>query len=548
MSSAALTPTGSILVAPTNATYYQLHISLTNGAGVPVSIPLSSAAPQAITEAGEILAADIGSNWANAALATYAYPVYDAAINGGTSPAYLEFKVIPATSGITNSPNSWGGLPLAPDGSLGYILVSLTTQDVPVPDFGTDGPTYVEQLMTAAGTSSIKAFRYGDGFWAAEDGNGNLLATVGTSPYPLPTQLPGLDGTLAMGDITNNALLYDTGAGLLSTNTDYYDTYQEFKQDYISGPVYTYLRARQAETALYRWNEESNIAPTAVYVTVGAPTQILPSASIIGFDIENTAVASGQLSGSAGMTIVGLQPGGTILHVLLSNSTSAFYTLIVNANQPTIRPQALGGWGPFVYNWAGNCNNQPKYDQFQFGDCLVGCGPCAWAMLYGWWDITSNPNCGLIETCPTAPTYVNDAAVMACMKAVNAYVLTFCAKDNLGATLPSTEAYGANWGSKNKGRTVNEVWEWCVPYAKTGPAITAYKAIVNDKHPAIIGIGFLRHYPLAFGYASRVYTFLGVQTDVSAFFFVNQGWGGDPCKGDWVNSDSVWFGNQTSIQ
>ena len=39
------------------------------------------------------------------------------------------------------------------------------------------------------------------------------------------------------------------------------------------------------------------------------------------------------------------------------------------------------------YYWAaGGGSDQPDYYQFQYGNCQVGCGPVAWAMLFCWGD------------------------------------------------------------------------------------------------------------------------------------------------------------------
>ena len=42
------------------------------------------------------------------------------------------------------------------------------------------------------------------------------------------------------------------------------------------------------------------------------------------------------------------------------------------------------GWN---YYWAaGGGAAQPRYNQFDYNGCAVGCGPVAWAMLFGWAD------------------------------------------------------------------------------------------------------------------------------------------------------------------
>jgi hypothetical protein len=67
--------------------------------------------------------------------------------------------------------------------------------------------------------------------------------------------------------------------------------------------------------------------------------------------------------------------------------------------------------------------------------------------------------------------------------------------------------------------------------------------IVDQARPAIIGTGFLQHYPLAYGYQFRyrLYTFNGQVQNVQFVrqFHVNNGWRGALGDG-WVGS-STWF-------
>ena len=76
----------------------------------------------------------------------------------------------------------------------------------------------------------------------------------------------------------------------------------------------------------------------------------------------------------------------------------------------------------------------------------------------------------------------------------------------------------------------------------------AIASIVNRHTPAIIGTGWLSHYPLAFGYATqqrtvrKCFIFCWDETVTDRFFYVNQGWGGGGA-GDWVEA-STWFCGQ----
>lgn len=72
----------------------------------------------------------------------------------------------------------------------------------------------------------------------------------------------------------------------------------------------------------------------------------------------------------------------------------------------------------------------------------------------------------------------------------------------------------------------------------------ARDSIIDNKTPAIIGTGWLEHYPLAYGYAWRkrrvkkCFIVCWIETQYSRHFYVNNGWGGD--DNGWVSA-STWF-------
>jgi hypothetical protein len=91
------------------------------------------------------------------------------------------------------------------------------------------------------------------------------------------------------------------------------------------------------------------------------------------------------------------------------------------------------------YYWAGTGSAQPKYNQFTYGSCAVGCGPVAWSMLFGWADrqaATGNaywaPRTGIYRqnggrgADAVAPT-AQDAGVNNMIIEIHNDVHTFCA-------------------------------------------------------------------------------------------------------------------------
>ena len=70
---------------------------------------------------------------------------------------------------------------------------------------------------------------------------------------------------------------------------------------------------------------------------------------------------------------------------------------------------------------------------------------------------------------------------------------------------------------------------------------------MNRHTPAVIGTGWLSHYPLAFGYAWQRRTirrcFIACWDDVvyDRCFYVNNGWGGGG-SGEWINASTRFAG------
>lgn len=212
------------------------------------------------------------------------------------------------------------------------------------------------------------------------------------------------------------------------------------------------------------------------------------------------------------------------------------------------------------YYWAtGGSAAQPAYNQFDYDGCAVGCGPVAWAMLFCWADYQAAhgnsywaPRNGLYRRdggrgADAVAPLNQDNGVNNVIKELHNEVHTFCAFGS-GATcpwdMPGAWSY-LNGRTGTQGRADWNSFGWCQDSLRD----RAISSIVNRHTPAIIGTGWLSHYPMAFGYAwqTRIirHSFLfwswnEVVTDRS--FYVNEGWGGGG-SGEWVEA-STWFAGQ----
>ncbi len=209
--------------------------------------------------------------------------------------------------------------------------------------------------------------------------------------------------------------------------------------------------------------------------------------------------------------------------------------------------------------WAGNSGDQPAYNQFPYQCCAVGCGPTAWGILFGWGDrqaangnaywsgrnglYRQNGGRGADAVAPIG----QDAGVNNMIGELNDDVGTFCAFGS-GATTP-WDMPGA-WQYLN-GRSYTHLdthWN-SLGIHETRLANYAANSIAYRHTPAVIGTGWLSHYPVAWGYAwqQRVvrHSFLWWSWDetvTDTCFYVNNGWGGGGA-GEWIDA-GTWFAGE----
>lgn len=271
-------------------------------------------------------------------------------------------------------------------------------------------------------------------------------------------------------------------------------------------------------------------------------------------------LVTGALSKSLGTATAKVSVNG----VVKMNFT--FY-LIDNDTIKSVTPPVTSksGRNHSHYQWhtwsAGTDAQQRLYNQFNYNGCAVGCGGVAWMMLFGWYDYRSSAaggntfnrwrsfrEGGIASGSGTsaggiAPTY-NNAGVETAIKNIRDRIGTFCAFGS-GATAPWNMPGASGYLSQMQtGLGINTHWNsvgWHEDRLKTYAA----EEIVHRGRPAIIGTGWLSHYPLAYKY--RWYSrpeewdegwLDGDDVTYVEQFYVNQGWGG--AGNGWV-SVGTWF-------
>ena len=514
--------------------FYRMKMESLDDAGPPTTMPLEAVPAIARTLAEECLNdnrdIDGDNSWEDAVLAPIAYLVYNPAVQG---IAYIEFKVM---EGPPPPPENPLALPPAPPEDRGYILISLTKNDIPIVDFSTEGMTHSERLRARAGSVLVRTFRYDTFLWVAENAQGERVAQLGPDPLRWPDSI--LDHAGKSFHFYVDELGEQIPSDIPSIIPEPYESYQSFKQHYVESEFIRRTRQRRAERARIQWSLHEGIDPQSIVVQLGAQTTILEGKEVESFIASNPELATIEIL-ALGLSITGNSVGGTILHVVFTNDTEQGYALIVNETG-TLSPAPTGGaivttaWTTYK---AGSKSDQRWYDQFTYGSCAVGCGPCAWAMLYGWFD-----HMGMADAIQgTAPSY-NNTAVKNCMANVNGYVGTYCVGDN-GATNPWSMHKGYKWRDvRGINCTVHSHYD-IPPLLSWEGRQTATETIVNKGIPAIIGLSLTTwtwHYALAYVYRYRSQSQDGTVINVEEQYKCNMGWGSS--KPEWHSAYDVWFG------
>lgn len=252
--------------------------------------------------------------------------------------------------------------------------------------------------------------------------------------------------------------------------------------------------------------------------------------------------------------------------VLLNHNGSATVTSLTTADplmfgaERSYAPNsinAINSWGPWHYFWAGTHTQQRLYNQMPASDpqnpsgCWSGCGATAWAMLFGWadnqaaigntywagrWGIYRQN--GGYGADAVAPQYWN-TGVKNMIWEIRQRINTFCALGS-GATAPWNMSGAAGYLTNRSGTRLYTNYN-AVGISTSGLRERARDSIIYQNTPAIIGTGWLNHYPLAYGYrwrSRRQCALFVCWTDYNRQFYVNQGWGGN--GNGWVSA-STWF-------
>jgi hypothetical protein len=232
----------------------------------------------------------------------------------------------------------------------------------------------------------------------------------------------------------------------------------------------------------------------------------------------------------------------------------------INLELDSLKIPNVRGWSSWSTFWTGTHTDQRLYSQIpkkefnNSSNCASGCGATSWAMLFGWGDYRASFNnsawkhrWGLYRenggygNNVVAPKHMNQGIRNVSWEIRN-YISTFC-WDGQGATAPWNMSDAYKYLQGRTGATLRTHYN-ALGISTAGLRNRARDSIINRNVPAIIGTGWFKHYPLAYGYKWRrkkVKVLWWSYWKYERKFYVNQGWGGS--GNGWIPA-RTWFVGQ----
>jgi hypothetical protein len=570
-------PLGKVHVDPTQLT------PMTPPGGAAPSNQLRQRAAQLVEDLRSVMP---GGAWKDAAVSPAFRPLYRPDLD---QVAYFEFEVRNYGGSKTGSP-------------AGFVVLSTSLHDYPVAHWSSDGrpPTYLlDERAAQKGRQTHRYYKLTDLSYAAEDQGGELVAHLGDQPVrlsgmqqqwiydPSPPIVTVTAEPVAGRDQDDSQVQPDaeyrverTGpAPTVMFDIGGWSSWQQLKSGYAAA-FKVPLEARRYAAA-EDWEAEDLIAESGEGMAPGSSRRIavLDKGATVGV----TGPGAGQVQLSDLVAAGGM---ARVAEVRVANTAASSLPFEIEVKSLTgttkvvkffiVLPIPEVFTIPTTYwrfEFAGGAADQCHYWQFDvdlawyevlswFSDCddtcLSGCGPTAWGMLFGWADRQAEANKpywaarkgiyrkdGGKGANATAPKSM-DKGVQNMIIEIRDQVNTFCA-DCAGATAP--------WSMENvvdylKGRTGTKLVTHYNLAGVTEDRLMkhARDSIAKRNTPAVIGTGWLTHYPLAYGYSVKQ----SVTKDCASCklktvehahaFQVNQGWQ-KKLYLDWVPADT-WFAGE----
>jgi hypothetical protein len=459
------------------------------------------------------------------------------------------------------------------------------------------------RLAVESGKEPVRLYKMDSFAFIAETANGEIASQFGN----IPNKIKGVDPSWAQQDsfeITEvkvepsqnvdtdtetSSVEFKrtvTGPEQSSIVLEEWASWQEFKDNYISS-YEVFINADSRENTK-KWDVEKSIFDSGLGLLPKQTFNVALMSSEAKYELSGSASQSVDvtvLKGNNRFPMISLTPrelpvsnasdfAVSISYPDGSSETLKFFIVDAskvqddpNANEIpfdqrpggvstlSVTPKGWSSWSSWTSYLAGDSGDQRDYDQISGSSCYSGCGPTAWAMLFGWADhqawegdsywsgrwglYRSNGGFGSDADAPDSMSTGIENVIWE----INGYVDTFCISGQ-GATYPWKMDEASDYFSGRTGTSM------VTHYNSVGIAESRLREYARDQirdhdTPAVIGTGWLEHYPMAWGYKWRVryYKIAGVtlSTDYDRKFYVNNGWGG---SGDGWEDASTWFAGE----
>jgi hypothetical protein len=514
---------------------------------------------------------DAAPGWKDARLTTEVFPLYRPDVEG---IAYYELRVlVPQENGKGLKP-------------AGFVIVSTGAHDFPVVHWNFEGKSPVQDLTEQAASLGKRPhtfYKLDTLAYAVEDRDGNLIATISD----LPPKIIGMNMDLLDKEAEDIVVLDSTQGKQITKQQKMpfefgeWTSWAEFKNEYAD--TYAVLIEALRRDASEEWEINSLIQQHGEVLFRGDNYQLatLPEMQAPTFELNGEGVKFVEvklirrpaISPVLSINVIAAPKEVEVpLNVTLNYGDAISQTMTFRivpdslvSEIPQYPPEidssnqrrSTRGWGSWHTYWARTHGDQRWYNQILAGvspnnsSCASGCGATAWGMLFGWGDYraaSGDPvwqhSWGLYREDGgdgddvVAPQYM-DSGVKNMLWEIRNDIDTFCVGSS-GATYPWKMQNADEYLQSRTGADISTHYNPIgIPMATLRNH--AVDSIVNRDTPAVIGTGWLSHYPLAYGYKWRSYTFWGVTLFYQRKFYVNQGWGGS--GNGWINA-RTWFVGQ----
>ena len=476
----------------------------------------------------------------------------------------------------------------------GAITLSTGAHDAPVVHWASYGPSLSAVIAGFAyerGARVERIYRLDVAAYVGEDARGELVAAIGgnlvdTVARAIPLlRVDGLDpawldvpveqrtseaGSEVIGPVGED----DEAAGDTEQTvwregpTDApwayaaWSSWSALKDGYAA--AYAVLLEAQRREVAAAWDVEAAIAAYGEGIANGerhvfAPLYDEYTVSFAGTDglaLRGEVVSRPGLRDAIVVEAVDAQPWSPVTVTLdypAAGRREILRLFVAEALGPGLaQPAGLEPWSPWYVSWAeGGHAAQRDYHQVGLYGCSSGCGATAWAMLFGWGDELAwlkrapwTPRWGLHRVLRGADLRApaqQDGAIDEMTRRIAIDMGSFCFGEQRAT--PPWDMIDAAEELSGKTRATIRTNANYFGYGEVRLRDIATDQITKEARPAIIGTGFLQHYPLAYGFKFRyrLYTLNGQVQNVSIarHFHVNNGWQGALGDG-WVGS-STWF-------